>query len=98
MRVRGPGGAWAVGDPALDASLSGLMGAPVPQAADGEGRLMARLSPDARAARDWAGAQADLSARARAGRAVNLDPAALVMDMLTTLAQVPAAHGQQGPT
>ncbi|MCQ0970590.1 DNA polymerase III subunit delta' [Paracoccus sp. TK19116] len=71
---------------------AGLMGAPVPQAADGEGRLMARLSPDARAARDWAGAQADLSARARAGRAVNLDPAALVMDMLTQLAHLPPAQ------
>ena len=65
---------------------AGLMGAPLPQAAEGEGRLLARLCPDDAAARGWAGAQAELSARARAGRAVNLDPAALVMDMLTQLA------------
>jgi len=71
---------------------AGLMGAPVPQAATGEGALLARLSPDDRAARDWAGAQARLSARARAGRAVNLDPAALVMDMLTELAHLPPAQ------
>ena len=71
---------------------AGLMGAPIPQAAPGEGDLMARLCPDANAARIWAGAQADLSARARAGRAVNLDPAALVMDMLIQLAGLAPAH------
>ncbi len=71
---------------------AGLMGAPLPQAAQGEGALLARISPDDRAARDWAGAQARLSARARTGRAVNLDPAALVMDMLTELAHLPPAQ------
>lgn len=71
---------------------TGLMGAPLPQAAKGEGALLARLSPDDLAARDWADAQARLSARARAGRAVNLDPAALVMDMLTELAHLPPAQ------
>ena len=70
---------------------AGLMGPPLPQAARGEGALLARLAPDDLAARAWAGAQARLSARARAGRAVNLDPAALVMDMLMELARVPAA-------
>lgn len=76
---------------------TGLMGAPLPEAAEGEGAILTRLCPDAQAARGWAAAQAELSARARAGRAVNLDPSSLVMDMLVTLAQVPAAHGQQGP-
>ncbi|RJK98663.1 DNA polymerase III subunit delta' [Paracoccus aestuarii] len=71
---------------------AGLMGAPLPQAARGEGALMARLSPDDHAARIWAEAQARLSARARAGRAVNLDPAALVMDMVLELAQLPPAQ------
>ena len=71
------------------AARAGLMGPPLPEAATGEGALLARLSPDDRAARHWAAAQADLSARARAGRAVNLDPAALVMDMLLTLAHGP---------
>ncbi|RMC36784.1 DNA polymerase III subunit delta' [Paracoccus siganidrum] len=71
---------------------AGLMGAPLPQAARGEGALMARISPDDLAAREWAGAQARLSARARAGRAVNLDPSALVMDMLVELAHLPPAR------
>lgn len=71
---------------------AGLMGAPVPEAVPGEAELMARLCPDADAARIWAGAQAELSARARTGRAVNLDPAALVMDMLTQLAGQAPAH------
>lgn len=71
---------------------AGLMGAPLVQAARGEAALMARLSPDDLAARIWAGAQADLSARARAGRAVNIDPAALVMDMVLELAQLAPSH------
>ncbi|MDB6180647.1 DNA polymerase III subunit delta' [Paracoccus fistulariae] len=74
------------------AARAGLMGPPLPQAANGEGALLARLSPDDRAARIWADAQARLSARARAGRAVNLDPAALVMDMVTELAHLPPAQ------
>ena len=68
------------------------MGAPLVQAARGEAELMARIAPDDRAARAWAAAQAELSARARRGRAVNLDPSALVMDMLVTLAQAPLAE------
>lgn len=71
---------------------AGLAGPPLAQAARGEAALLARLSPDDGAARDWAGAQARLSARARAGRAVNLDPAALVMDMLLDLAHLPPAR------
>ena len=78
------------------AARAGLMGPPLPEAAPGEGALLARLSPDEGAARHWAGAQADLSARARRGRAVNLDPAALVMDMLLTLAQGPGATDAPG--
>ncbi|WP_295047337.1 DNA polymerase III subunit delta' [uncultured Paracoccus sp.] len=97
------GRAGAEGDPfdlamtLLDRFLArtaraGLMGPPLPQAARGEGALLAHLSPDDMAARDWAGAQARLSARARTGRAVNLDPAALVMDMLIELAHLPPAR------
>lgn len=71
---------------------AGLMGPPLPQAAQGEGALLARLAPDDHAARAWADAQARLSARARTGRAVNLDPAALVMDMLIELAHLPPAR------
>jgi DNA polymerase-3 subunit delta' len=55
---------------------------PVAEAAPGEAALLARLAPDPAAARAWAEAQARLGARARAGLAVNLDPAALFLDML----------------
>lgn len=73
------------------AARTGLLGAPFPEAAETEAEVLTRLSPDAAAARLWAAAQADLSARARAGRAVNLDPAALVMDMLIGVANQPAS-------
>ncbi|MFZ1660413.1 MAG: DNA polymerase III subunit delta', partial [Paracoccaceae bacterium] len=46
-----------------------------------------RLSPHANAARSWADAQATLGARARRGRAVNLDPAALLIDMILKIDQ-----------
>jgi DNA polymerase-3 subunit delta' len=60
----------------------GVTGAPPPEAASGESALLARLSPNAFAARAWADLAQSLSARARRGKAVNLDPAALLMDML----------------
>ncbi len=69
------------------AARAGLMGPPLPEAADGEAALFTRISADDIAARNWAAAQAELSARARSGRAVNLDPSALVLDMLIGLAQ-----------
>ncbi len=72
------------------AARTGLMGAPLPEAAKGEAEVLTRISPDERAARIWASAQAELSARARSGRAVNLDPSALVLDMLIGLANQPA--------
>ncbi len=55
---------------------------PAPEAAQGEGAAFIRLAPDPQAARHWAGLAATLGARARAGRAVNLDPAALLVDMV----------------
>ncbi len=64
------------------AARAGLLGEPATQGAAGEARLLSRLSPDDRAARAWAQLQQDLSARARHGRAVNLDPAALILDMV----------------
>ena len=72
------------------AARTGLMGAPLPEAAEAEAEVLTRLSPDPAAARLWANAQAELSARARMGRAVNLDPSALVLDMLIGLANQPA--------
>ncbi|PQO24092.1 DNA polymerase III subunit delta' [Rhodobacteraceae bacterium WD3A24] len=64
---------------------SGVTGPPAPEAAPGEAALMSRLCPDRRAAREWAEQQQALGNRARQGRAVNLDPAALVLDMVLKL-------------
>lgn len=64
------------------AARAGLMGEPSAQGAPGEARLLARISPDDRAARNWAQLQQDLTDRSRHGRAVNLDPAALILDMI----------------
>jgi DNA polymerase-3 subunit delta' len=51
----------------------------------GRGCLLRRLAPDAAAGRAWAELAADLTARARRGKAVNLDPAALIFDMFLDL-------------
>ncbi len=53
---------------------------PFPEAATGEGEMMQRLSPHPHKARIWADLATETSARARHGQAVNLDPAALVLD------------------
>ena len=73
---------------------TGAQGAPLPAAAQGEAQAFARLAPDARAARAWAEAAERVTARARHGLAVNLDPAALVLDTVLTLAK-PAETAQQ---
>ena len=64
------------------AAQAGASGEPSSQGAPGEARLLARIAPDARAARHWADLQQALSARARHGQAVNLDPGALILDMV----------------
>ncbi|TKA96404.1 DNA polymerase III subunit delta', partial [Cereibacter changlensis] len=61
---------------------AGTMGYCPPEACPGEAALIARLSPSPLAARTWAELAQTLGLRARRGRAVNLDPAALLMDML----------------
>ncbi|MEI4473500.1 DNA polymerase III subunit delta' [Frigidibacter sp. MR17.24] len=71
----------------LDLALSrlarvGVLGPPGTPAAPGEAEVLMRLSPHPHAARLWAAKAQELGARARAGRAVNLDPAALLMDMV----------------
>ena len=55
---------------------------PAAEAAPGEARLLARLSPDPHAARAWAGLHETLSARTGHALAVNLDPSSVVLDML----------------
>lgn len=60
---------------------AGILG-PAPDAVPGEAALMTRLAPHDMAARAYATLAQVLGARARHGRAVNLDPAALVLDMV----------------
>lgn len=60
----------------------GATGILPPEAAPQEAQLLQRLAPSPAAARAWADLAQSLSARARRGKAVNLDPAALLMDML----------------
>ncbi|SFS05945.1 DNA polymerase III subunit delta' [Yoonia litorea] len=64
------------------AAKAGLLGEPQAQGAAGEARLLAKIAPDDRAARAWAQLQQDLTDRSRHGRAVNLDPASLILDMI----------------
>ncbi|MDA0961701.1 MAG: DNA polymerase III subunit delta', partial [Proteobacteria bacterium] len=66
---------------------TGAQGTPLPEAAPGEAAAFARLAPDAVAARSWTDAAQRITARARHGLAVNLDPAALVLDTVLTLAK-----------
>lgn len=61
---------------------AGVSGAPVIEAANGEAALLSRLAPNPHSSREWATLQQSLGARARHGKAVNLDPAALILDMV----------------
>lgn len=65
----------------------GITGATGPDAAPDEARLFARLCPGPRAAQVWATLHQTLGARARHGQAVNLDPAALLLDMIFRIDQ-----------
>lgn len=60
---------------------AGISGPP-PEAVPGEAEVFARLAPHDGAARAYAALAQSLGARARHGRAVNLDPAAVVLDMV----------------
>lgn len=66
-----------------------------PEAARGEGELFARLAPTEQAARAWADLAQTLSLRARRGKAVNLDPAALLMDSLLKIDETAAQLAQR---
>ncbi|MGX0975937.1 DNA polymerase-3 subunit delta' [Roseovarius sp. MBR-51] len=65
--------------------------APRAEAAPGESALLARLAPNARKGRDWADCAEAIGARARHGRAVNLDPASLVLDTVFRIQQTAGA-------
>lgn len=62
-------------------ALTGATGAPpTSEAAPNEAETLARLSDSSDQARRWAEVAATITARTRLGQAVNLDPAALVLD------------------
>ncbi len=65
------------------------------EAARGEAALIARLSPDAASARHWADLAQVLGLRARRGKAVNLDPSALLMDMVFRIEAVASTLAQR---
>ncbi len=64
---------------------TGATGEPPPAVVTGELEMLERLSPSPRAARAWADLAQEIGARTRHGRAVNLDPAALVLDTVFRL-------------
>ncbi len=53
---------------------------PEAEAAKGEAQMLARLAPDAEAARRWAALHQSAGARLSQGRRVNLDPSSLILD------------------
>ena len=61
---------------------AGTLHALPPEAAKGEAALIERLAATPETARLWADLAQTLGTRARRGKAVNLDPAALLMDMV----------------
>lgn len=63
---------------------------PSPEAAAGETETFARLAASPGAARAWAEVAAEVQARSRHGAAVNLDPAALVLDTVFKLQETAA--------
>lgn len=74
---------------------TGAIGQSPPPAARGESATLARLSPGPHHARSWAELAQTLGLRARRGRAVNLDPAALLLDTLLKIDAM-AASLQRG--
>ncbi|MES2667006.1 MAG: DNA polymerase III subunit delta' [Pseudomonadota bacterium] len=74
---------------------AGSLNQAAPQAAAGEADLFARLAPTPHAARGWADLAQTLSIRARRGKAVNLDPAALLMDMFLKIDETAGTLAQR---
>ena len=73
----------------------GTTGQTPPEAAVNEAQLLQRLAPHPHAARAWAELAQALSARARRGKAVNLDPAALLMDILLQVDETAGSLAQR---
>ncbi len=64
---------------------AGALGVSQTEAAPGEAALMQRLAPDAYAARIWADLAAKVTAKSTRARAVNLDPAQVILDIFFEL-------------
>ena len=77
----------------LDVALArlartGALGAPpAPAAAPDEAAIFSRLAPDPASGRRWAALAQEVGDRHRHGRAVNVDPGALMLDALFRLAE-----------
>lgn len=67
------------------ARFGALQPAVIDEAAQGEARMLAKLAPDATAARRWAVLAQELSDRSAHARAVNLDPSSVILDMMLKL-------------
>lgn len=65
---------------------------PAQEAASGEAAALARLCPNVTAARHWAETAQEITAKLQRGRAVNLDPAALILDTIFVINQTAAAN------
>ena len=66
-----------------------------PEAARGESALIERLAPTPHSGRVWADLAQSLGNRARRGKSVNLDPAALLMDMLLKIDETAGTLAQR---
>lgn len=74
---------------------AGTLRALPPEAATGEAQLIERLAAPHDAARVWADLAQHLGLRARRGKAVNLDPSALLMDMVLKVDETAAQVAQR---
>ena len=63
---------------------------PLPEAAPGESQVLRRLAPDPCKGRAWADLATRVTDRTRHGQAVNLDPAALVLDTVFKMQEIAA--------
>ncbi|MGR3714576.1 MAG: DNA polymerase III subunit delta' [Shimia sp.] len=64
---------------------------PAAEIVPGEAELLIRLAPDAHKARAWANLAQEITDRTRHGKAVNLDPAALVLDTVFKIQKTASA-------
>ncbi len=68
-------------------AMIGTTGLLQPEAIEGEASILARLSPGPDSARAWADLADQLQGRSAHARAVNLDPASVILDMLLKIDQ-----------